>query len=102
MRTDIFLERKCVHIKLEKDTHAALRAKLFRHNITMQDLFEECAALVASDTAKGQSLVESIVKKKIKEIIDGKKRKRKSIQITDADNETLYSMINDESKKIHE
>lgn len=98
MRTDIFLEKKCVHIKLEKDTHSALRAKLFRHNITMQDLFEECAALVASGTDKGQSLVETIVKKKIKQIIDGKKRTRKTVQITEADNETLYSMINDEAE----
>lgn len=100
MRTDIFLEKKCVHIKLEKDTHAALRAKLFRHNITMQDLFEECAALVASETARGQSLVESIVKKKISQIIDGKKRKRKTVQITEADNDTLYSIINDETKLV--
>lgn len=100
MRTDIFLEKKCVHIKLEKDTHAALRAKLFRHNITMQDLFEECAALVASETVRGQSLVESIVKKKISQIIDGKKRKRKTVQITEADNETLYSIINDETKSV--
>ena len=37
MRSDIFEERKSVHIKLDKDVHYAIREKLFRHNITMQD-----------------------------------------------------------------
>ena len=99
MRSDIFLDKKCVHVKLQKETHAALRAKLFHHNITMQDLFEECAALVASNTPRGQHIVESIVKRKINEIISGKRKKRKAQVLTDADNEALYSMINESIEK---
>lgn len=97
MRTDLFIDKKCVHVKLDKDTHSALRAKLFKHNVSMQDLFEECARMVASETSKGQSIVESIVSRKIKEAMSGVKKKRPII-INEMDADTLYSMINDSTE----
>jgi hypothetical protein len=99
MRTDIFLDKKCVHIKLDKDVHTALRSKLFRHNVSMQDLFEECATLVATDNFKGQSIVELIVKRKINEALTGKKKKRKEIVVSEVDTDTLYNMINESQDK---
>jgi hypothetical protein len=96
MRPDIFADKKCIHVKLSKEVHSALRAKLFKHSISMQDLFEECARLVATETVKGQNIVEAIVNRKIKETIEGlKKKKDKSLGELDAD--TLYSMINGDS-----
>lgn len=97
MRSDILVDRKCVHVKLDKDTHFALRAKLFKHNITMQDLFEECARQVASETVRGQNIVESIVNRKIREAIDGVKKKRE-IVVSDIDAEALYNIINGPSE----
>jgi hypothetical protein len=97
MRTDILLDKKCIHVKLDKDTHSALRAKLFKHNVTMQDLFEECARMVATETGRGQSIIESIVNRKVKEAIAGKKKKE--IIVSDMDADTLYSMINAASTK---
>lgn len=93
MRTDILAEKKCVHVKLDKDTHFALRAKLFKHNISMQDLFEECARMVAMDTNRGQSIVDSIVNRKIKDAISGVKKKREFV-MSDMDADALYNMIN--------
>jgi len=99
MRTDLFISKKCVHIKLDKDVHTALRSKLFRHNVTMQDLFEECATMVATDAAKGQSMVEAIVRRKINEALTGKKKKRKEIVVNEVDTDTLYNMINESKDK---
>jgi hypothetical protein len=98
MSSDILLDKKCIHVKLDKDTHGALRAKLFKHNITMQDLFEECARLVATETAKGQNIVDSIVNRKIKEAISGVKKK-KQIIVSDMEAEALYNMINASTKE---
>jgi hypothetical protein len=94
MRTDIFIDKKCIHVKLDKDTHSALRAKLFRHSVSMQDLFEECARMVASETSRGQAIVESIVNRKIKEAMTGVKKKR-SVTVSEMDADTLYSLINE-------
>lgn len=94
MRTDIFSKKKCVHIKLDKNIHFALRMKLFKHNLSMQDLFNEIARLVAEDTPKGQSIVESIINKKVKFAMLGKEKAKKNEYNSDLDNETLYNMIN--------
>jgi len=99
MRTDILLDKKCVHIKLDKDVHTALRSKLFKHNVSMQDLFEECATLVATDNFRGQTIVELIVKRKINEALTGKKKKRKEIVVSEVDTDTLYNMINESQDK---
>ena len=33
-------DKKSIHFKLRTDIHAALRTTLFKHNITMQELFD--------------------------------------------------------------
>lgn len=97
MRTDVFADRKCVHIKLSKEVHFALRSKLFKHNISMQELFDEFARLVAEDTAKGQSVIDSIINRKLKIAVSGIKKKRKRESLGEFDSETLYNMINGSS-----
>jgi hypothetical protein len=95
MRADLFADRKCVHFKISKEVHFALRAKLFKHNISMQELFDEFARSVASDTPKGQAFIDSIVNKKLKQAISGEiSRRRKKEPMGDFDTETLYNMIN--------
>ena len=99
MRSDILIDKKCVHVKLDKDTHTALRTKLFKHNVTMQDLFEEAARLVATETSRGQSIIESIVNRKLKEAIEGKSSRRKRPIANTVDADMLYNMINSASKE---
>ena len=99
MRTDLLIDKKCVHIKLDKDVHTALRSTLFKHNVSMQDLFEECASLVAMGSVKGQNIVDSIVKRKINEALSGKKKKKKEIVVSEVDTDTLYNMINGASNE---
>jgi len=98
MRTDLFSDRKCVHFKIDKEVHFALRAKLFKHNISMQELFDEFARLVASDTAKGQSIIESIVNRKVRQALAGQKPRKRKETIGELDSETLYNIINSGEK----
>lgn len=94
MRHDIFQDRKSIHIKLSKESHAALREKLFKFGLTMQDVFEELAVLVLSDNSRADRLIQSIIRKKIKEQLDGPKKNvshRRSMNEFDA--ETLYNLI---------
>jgi len=104
MRADIFVDKKSIHFKLDKDVHLALRAKLFRYNITMQELFDEFARLVATDASKAQSIVESIVNKRIKSTLaNGTLRKKRIYNrkevFNEMDTEALYNMINEPEDK---
>jgi hypothetical protein len=94
MRSDILFDKKCVHFKLSKEVHFALRAKLFKCNISMQELFDEFARLVATDAPRALSIVDSIISKKVKSELSGIKRHKKET-ISELDVDTLYNMIND-------
>ena len=96
MRTDILNDKKSVHLKLDRDVHTGLRTKLFQHNLSMQELFEEFASLVISDDHKACKILEQVVVKKVEISIDGhikKKRKKTLIDIPEKDRQTIYSMI---------
>jgi 23S rRNA maturation-related 3'-5' exoribonuclease YhaM len=96
LRHDIFQDRKSIHIKLSKESHAALREKLFKCGLSMQDVFEELADLVLSDNSRADRLIQSIIKKKIQEQLDGpKKNTRHRHPVDKFDAETLYNLIDE-------
>jgi len=100
MRADTFADRKSVHFKLDKEVHLALRARLFQYDISMQELFDEFARLVATDAAKAQSIVNFIISKRIKStLVNGTKKKKRAYNkketFNDMDTEALYNMINE-------
>lgn len=99
MRSDLFTDRKSVHFKISKEVHFALRAKLFKHNISMQELFDEFAHIIVTDAPRGQSIIETVVNKKIKQITGKSPKKKKRESFGEFDSETLYSMINDSGDK---
>lgn len=95
MRADIFQARKCVHVKLTKEVHAALRARLFQHNLSMQEAFDEFAKQVVEGTRSGNIMIEAIVNRKLKEAIEGKVSKSsKNEGFGELDSESLYHLIN--------
>ena len=77
MRFDAFVDKKSVHFKIDKDVHLALRAKLFKYNLSMQEIFDEFANLVVTDTPKAHSIIESILNKRLKSILGGDKKHKK-------------------------
>lgn len=98
MRTDILFDKKSVHFKLDKEVHFALRGKLFKYNVSMQELFDEFARQVAADMPKARSILESIVNSKVKSVLSNpstKRRKKKKESFNEFDSETIYSMINE-------
>ena len=94
MRHDLFYGRKSVHVKLTKETHAALREKLFRHGITMQDLFQEAADMVLNESISAEKLLQRVAKKKLKATLE-KMPRAKSFHLGELDSETLYNLLED-------
>lgn len=97
MRRDLFFDKKSVHINLTKESHAALREKLFRHDLTMQDLFQGLADFILSDSPKATRLLEGIVLKKIKASLEPKLRSGQRI-ISELDTDTLYNLIEEDER----
>lgn len=97
MRPDIFQDRKCIHVKLDKDVHAALRGKLFKHGLSMQEVFDEFAKLFVSDDARVNRIIDQLVMRKIKEAIEGTKESklRRNHGINDLDHDALYDLIDE-------
>lgn len=96
-RTDVFHDRKCVHVKLDKDVHAALRARLFQHNVSMQEVFDEFARQFVSGDAGANRIVERYVMRKVQALIAGEKKPRRSaMQINELDHDAIYNLIDEE------
>lgn len=101
MRSDLFSSRKSIHVKLKKEVHAALREKLFRCGLTMQDLFNDAAELVLSESPKAERLLQRITKKKLSAEVQ-KLSKANKLQLGDLDNETLYNLLEENDDQGHE
>jgi hypothetical protein len=69
---------------------------MFKHNISMQDVFGECANQIVNGTKIGQTIVENVVNRKLMETLENSsmKSKAKNKKLNDLDEDTLYSMIN--------
>lgn len=98
MRADIYFNRKSIHIKLPKDLHASLREKLFKHSLTMQDLFEDYTEILVTDSARAERIIQRVVTKKIKAIIEGK-RDTNSLVMGELDSDTLYNLLEASERK---
>ena len=93
-----------MHIKLPKELHATLREKLFRHNVTMQDLFQDYAEVIAEDSSRAERAVQKIVNKKLRAIIEGdvKKKENKGLMMGELDSNTLYNLLEEAEKNNNE
>lgn len=95
MRADILQDKKCVHIKLDKQVHLALRSKLFHHDISMQEVFDAFAKLLVSEDARANRILEQVIIQKVKDAIEGKPKKQKDSSINELDHSVLYDLISD-------
>lgn len=96
MRSDFFQDRKCVHVKIDKDVHAALRARLFQCNISMQEFFDEFAKVFVSDDVRATRVIDQLIERKLRAQLAGESKitfpKRR---VNELDHDALYSMIED-------
>lgn len=106
MRSDLFQSRKCVHIKIPKEVHATLREKMFKHNLTMQELFSDYAETMAEDSMKAERTFERLVSKRIKAMLEDAKANRKKqikgLMMGELDSNTLYSLLEEAEKTNNE
>lgn len=107
-RQHVFTSRKDVHIKLDKNVHANLRAKLFSHGVTMQDAFEEFAYELVKEMPNAVHIIEKMIKRRTRlalhdstlTIKADERAARRALKdaenVTDeADHDTLYELIKD-------
>lgn len=96
MRPDLFLGRKTVKIKLTKDVHAAFRSKVITRGLTMQEVFDVVAQLIANDDHRLDGVLKEYAKRKVKleyeRLLNPKPINRD--HIGELDHESLYDMIN--------
>ena len=79
-----FTIRKSVHINLRKETHAAIRGLLFKYELSMQEVFEECAIRIIEGDDRFLTLLKELQEHKRNKI--GKK-------FTQTDAESIFRAI---------
>jgi hypothetical protein len=82
--------KKSVHINLSTETHAALRIVCFKYKVTMQDLFDHFAQLVAIGDSDALAMVDDLAVKK-------KKRSNHDISVVDVD--SIFALIEQEGQQ---
>lgn len=106
MRNDIFQSRKTVHIKIPKEVHATLREKMFKHNLTMQELFQDYAIMMAEDSIRAEKTFERLSARRIKVMLEdakaNRKKERKDLMLGELDSNTLYSLLEEAEKNSDE
>jgi type II secretory pathway component PulF len=95
MTSDVFVVRRCIHVKLSKDVHFAFRTRLLERGLTMQDAMDEFARLVADEDHRAMKIVERLAARNAQAELNAARavpdRLRK---VSELDAETLYNMIN--------
>ena len=89
-----FETHKDVHIKIRKEAHGALRAFLFKKELSMQEVFEEFAQLVVAEDPRMLRLIDHLVVKKAQAKLD---KVNKQKPISELDQETLYNLLESQS-----
>lgn len=97
---DMFVDKKSIHVKLKPDIHASLRGKLFHYNLTMQDIFDGFAKLVAKDDKKAIKILEYLAQDKIENTIlraenkeKIKKEEHRQYYLSELEEEAMYNLI---------
>jgi hypothetical protein len=97
--TDIFRDRKLVHVKLDKDTHSVLRSELFKAGLTMQEILSEFCRQYINKAPHAIKLVEGYVirknRYKIQALEEQVRDRKEQYAMTDADKAALYDLLDE-------
>ncbi len=102
IRTDVLHDKKCIHIKLTKETHLKLRERLFHYQLSMQAIFDEFARLVVDNDKHALKMLEDLAIRRTQQALEKPAKKSTSYNrdsINELDHNTLYNMISDDSEK---
>ena len=84
---DVYLEKKCIHIKLYKDTYNMLRIECFKHDVSIQELFEDISQRIIGSDPVFSEILEELEQNK-------RDKKMKKLSLKDAD--SVYKEIEKE------
>lgn len=95
LHPDIFRDKKCIHIKLNKETHTALKILLFEKKMSMQEVFEEFAQQLVEQTTSGKKVLRSVSTKKMEAFLAGRTRliRKQPEKMNEVDVDSLYDVI---------
>ena len=79
-----FETKKSVHINIPRETHALVRSQCFKYNLTMQDVFEELAQMIAAEEPEAIEMMSNLSMKKRDASI-------KRLSVSDA--ESIFNII---------
>lgn len=67
---DLFADRKCVHVRIKAHNLERFRVELLKRRLSMQEVFDEAASLVALSDPGMLKILDKIVYNKNKEKMD--------------------------------
>jgi hypothetical protein len=91
--------RQCIHVRIMKETHSALRILLLQHKLSIQEVIDEMCRLLVSGDPFVENMLDNMVEAK---------RNRELRQLSDLDTEGLfraidaYSPLGHDNKKIRD
>jgi hypothetical protein len=99
IRSNLMTSRN-VHVKLDKETHAAYRAQLLQLDVSMQEAFAAFARAVAAGERSAIAIVERCIRDRLKAELASvglkpSTTKRKPVPFDVLDHNALYDLINE-------
>lgn len=100
-RHDVFKSRKCIHIRLTKEVHSGLRAKLFERGLSMQEVVDELSRLIAIDDKRLNKILDEYATRKVKDELNRlKQNKRPQERIGELEQDSLYDLISEDDEAV--
>lgn len=97
----VFENKKDLHIRVDRKAHAFVKSKLMHTGVSLQELFDEIATKLATDEMFMNKIVNSIVARKMKTMLQVETPERKRMinvgSLEHSDTEMLYDLINQET-----
>lgn len=98
MRSDLLDERKCLHVKIMKDAHTALRQEALARNISIQEIVNELAEAIARKEPYTIRLLDRIAAAKLQRRLEAAEAPhgvdvRKNKRMGDLDADAMYQII---------
>ena len=99
MYAKLFTDKKNLHIDIDRTSYIELRKLAFEYGISMQQIYNEIARLIAAHDPRMMRAIEEYVMRKIHDDVQNtiKNIKKNDVKINELDHDTIYNLI-DEGK----
>lgn len=102
MKHDVLKDKKCIHVTIDKETHAKLRARLFIDGLSMQQIFEEFAQCLVNGDNRATRIVEALTARQLKEALEPLAHPKAGVgtmKISELDHDAIYNLIGEDREE---